>query len=90
MENNNQNPGKHGMTCNCMSCQWSDMKAHHMGYRIARKIFVVFLVLVAFWFGTKYGETKAIQYQIRGEQRIMMQEQAANQAGYAPTGAAAQ
>ena len=69
METNIQS--SHGATCGCGSCQWNEIKAHHMGYRIARKVFLVFLFTVAFWFGTKYGEIKAFQHQARGGYGMM-------------------
>ena len=71
MENTNQGM-KHGGTCNCMGCQINEFRAHHMGYRLARKVFLVLVILIAFWFGTKYGEIKAFEYQ--GRSSRMMQQ----------------
>jgi hypothetical protein len=75
---------KHGGTCNCMGCQVNEMKAHHMGYRVARKVFLLLIILVAFWFGTRFGEMRTWEYQIRAEQRMMMQQASMDDA-YAPT-----
>ena len=67
---------KHGNTCNCMGCQWNQMRMHHMGYRIARKVFIVFMLAVAFWFGARFGEMRAWEYQIGSQGRMMMDRSA--------------
>lgn len=69
---------KHGGTCNCAGCQLNEFRAHHMGYKLARKVFILLLLVIAFWFGAKYGETKAFEYQIHSGESRMRQEQSGN------------
>ena len=79
MDTNNQMQMKHGGTCSCMGCQMNEFRAHHMGYRMARKVFLILVILIAFWFGTRYGEIKAFEYQARSGGRFMMQERSVPQ-----------
>ena len=63
-----------------------------MGYKLARKVFILLLLVVAFWFGARFGETKAFEYQIREAGSRMERENSMQQPvilNMQPSGAAA-
>ena len=70
---------KHGQTCNCPGCRWSYMKTHSLWYHVFKKLFVLIVIVFAFWMGTKLGELRGLAHELRAQQ--YMQSQSADNLG---------
>ena len=66
----------HGQNCQCPGCQWSHIKTHSLVYHMFKKIFILIVIVFAFWMGTKLGELRGLAHEIRASQWQGMQSQA--------------
>lgn len=61
----------HGETCNCMGCKMNRMYYHPV-YHIIKKIFILVVIVFAFWLGMRLGEMRTLLRVMHVERGMMM------------------